>query len=385
VDNSIGIDYIDNAIDELVDLLGTKENIDPHPVHDLLRSKNIKECVKSIAVYLGLPIEIYLSYVYEANIEGKSGKGSTIFLGDDNNKFESTQIIRTDKKDSGSEGIVAQVLIPKNIPIYGSSQLNGYPIKVRVSNNCVDYPETFVAIMAHELSHILLASIASKKADNEYYTDLVPLILGFSDFVWDGRKTIKVTSQSNYLSTTTTTHTGEYGYLNDKQFNFAYSKINKILAVNTAKKKRLLELINRFERRHLQYEKYLSLFNDELGYFHLNKNINIHKNESERFFSLLDPSLFDEIKLLNEKNKDRLQKLRLYHSNLKHYTKGNLDILNTNIEHTKVFIEDQESKIHKIKKDIIFLNKYNKLLKKIKINAKYIGILVDDKFVVDDN
>ncbi len=96
---------------------------------------------------LGLPIRITLSYVSKefrlGNTEG----------------FRSSGLSRTDWTGRGVDGITAQVSIPDYLPLYGSVALAGYPISVRVSENCLERPETFLAIMAHELSHVLLRSL----------------------------------------------------------------------------------------------------------------------------------------------------------------------------------------------------------------------------------
>jgi Zn-dependent peptidase ImmA (M78 family) len=58
--------------------------------------------------------------------------------------------------------------------------LNNFPINVWISENCKDKPETFMTIMAHELSHVLLHSLRHKEMDNEIYTDITAILLGFS-------------------------------------------------------------------------------------------------------------------------------------------------------------------------------------------------------------
>lgn len=145
----------------------------------LFRKKHIEECVQEIAGRLDLPIRISLS----------------------TGGFRSSASARTDWTGRGIEGITAQVLIPQHLPMFGTSALQGYSIRVRVSENCHAHPDAFVAIMAHELSHVLLASLYSP-LDSELHADLV---LGFRDAVRRGRKTIESTASGNTTTTRTIT------------------------------------------------------------------------------------------------------------------------------------------------------------------------------------
>jgi hypothetical protein len=60
---NIDNDYITEAIDELLGVVGAKEDA---PIKELKRQFNkgdLGGCVKSIASYLGLPVDINLQYV----------------------------------------------------------------------------------------------------------------------------------------------------------------------------------------------------------------------------------------------------------------------------------------------------------------------------------
>lgn len=366
--NKIGNDYIDNAINKLVAVLGVKEKINPTPLFNDLVNEKIKECIKKIAVYLGLPIEIDLSYVSDDYKQSISGEGFSMGEGGSAERFDSSALVETNDVGEGSEGITAQVLIPQDLPFFGSSRLNGYPIKVKISKNCLNHHKTFIAMMSHELSHILLKSIASKEADNEIYTDITPLILGFSDFIWDGRKTSKTTSESGLLQTTYTTHTTTYGYLNDNQFNYAYKKISRILEGNIYKKDLLLTEIQSFEKKHKLYEKCVNLYKDSLK---------LIKSNDDEITALSSPSLLDDIDLFNNKNKERLEKLKKYHSSFTHYTKHNTDVLNKNTENTSTFVRELKDKITLIKKNIKILAGYNNFFIKLKMNIRYFGLCIN--------
>lgn len=72
--------------------------------------------------------------------------------------------------------------------------------------------------MAHELSHVLLDSLRHPDRDSELHTDLVPLVLGFRACVRTGRKEVQSTMANDGRLQT---QTSIYGYLTDKQFEYA--------------------------------------------------------------------------------------------------------------------------------------------------------------------
>jgi hypothetical protein len=59
----ISDEYIDQAIADIMNLVGIKEPISYDNLAGFLREEKIKECVESVAKYLGLPVRIDLSYV----------------------------------------------------------------------------------------------------------------------------------------------------------------------------------------------------------------------------------------------------------------------------------------------------------------------------------
>ena len=235
-------DEIVVAIDDLQQTIGVKEEIESSDLHTLLGCKDVQGCVQRIAAWLGLPVRIELSY---ASIQPTAG-------GPQN--FGSTALSQTDGSGHGVEGITAQVEIPQRLPLYGSRSLEGYVIRVRVSENCRDQPDTFLAIMAHELSHVLLGALWHKNRDSELHADLVPLLLGLRSVVRNGRKIV------------TTSGTTTFGYLPDSQFDFAVTHITGIVAGHQAQKQRVS--VAAWDLQHLvaNTEQQLVLFRDYLGY-----------------------------------------------------------------------------------------------------------------------
>jgi len=210
----ITTDYIKDAIVNLVGMVGLKDNADEQRLVKLLRKNEVKECIQEIAKCLGIPITIRLSWVPQG------------YKTDGVNYYGSKGLVTTSRSVEGwkgTEGITAQVSVPSSLPLYGTKGLNDFPIDVQVSKGCTNNPLTFIAVMAHELSHVLLHSLFYKEADNEIYTDLTAMILGFADITKDGRVVVSETVTTNQTTTQTTT----YGYLSDSQFNFAYNEITK--------------------------------------------------------------------------------------------------------------------------------------------------------------
>lgn len=254
------------AVDELIGCLGIKEETACLDLLALLGKRDTQRCVQEIAVRLGLPIRISLSYVpKEFRPAGAGG-------------FQSSSLSRTDWTGHGVDGITAQVSIPNSLPLFGSSSLAGYPISVRVSENCFERPETFVAVMAHELSHVLLRSLCHPNKDSELHTDLVPILLGFRDCVRRGRKNIQHTTTAGR----TTTHTTTYGYLTDQQFEFACNKVTGILKPHECDKQHLLALTKDVHRKLHRVKKGLASFRDCLLYLDTHLTANIREKDAHR-------------------------------------------------------------------------------------------------------
>jgi hypothetical protein len=214
---ALDVNYIDQAINELICQFGVKESISSASLYDALTAGKPQECITKIAHYLGLPVVIDLS-----TVELESNKQ----FGNMGEKFESTSIV-VSPANAGqpAQSITAQVMIPHNLPMYGTSALQGFHLRIKVSKNCQNYPKTFAAVMGHELSHVVLYSIMHNQRHNEYYTDLTAMILGFSEVFQLGRKVVETKQSAKTITITTTT----YGYLSDAFFDFAFNRIQRAL------------------------------------------------------------------------------------------------------------------------------------------------------------
>jgi len=261
---------ISNALDNLIACLGVKEEIDSHDIDTLLRNQDMEGCVQNIATLLGLPIRVTMSYV------PKGSKPSNT------NRFRSSALVETDWTGSSIEGITAQVCIPENLPMFGMLGLQGYPIQVRVSEDCHAHSDTFVAIMAHELSHVLLASLRSPYKDSELHTELVPIILGFREVVSRGRKKIKKTTSGN----TTTTQTTTYGYFTDSQFEFVSDYVTGLLQRYSQDKKRLLKVVEQIQSKLRVATRSLVTFREYFRYLDIQRPKKMCKEHAERLVQL---------------------------------------------------------------------------------------------------
>jgi len=217
------------ALDEMIDKMGVKETVSLTAFKDHFKNRDKQGWIEEIAKLLDLPVRINMS-IASADYREENAR-----------RFTSSAMVETDKEHRGRDGIIAQVTVPKYMPMWGTPDLHGYEIEVLVSENCLDRPDTFITIMAHELSHILLAAIRSPHKESEFHTDLVPILLGFADYVRLGRKYIYTTTEGS----ATTTHTITYGYLSDEIFSQASEYVKSFLGSAQNKKKRLGKMAGR--------------------------------------------------------------------------------------------------------------------------------------------
>jgi len=374
MDSNIDNKYISNAIDELINLLGIKEEIPKKTILKPFRAGNIKGCIENIANYLGLPIVVSLSYVAAKYQQRNVG-----------NRFESTGLARTDRASRGVEGITAQVSIPSYLPLYGTSSLENFPIAVKISDNCLKHSETFMAVMAHELSHVLLHALWHKEKDNEFYADLTAMILGFSRVLKNGRKVVetKNVQTKNYIlysESVTETLTTTYGYLSDEQFNLAFDKIDKISKkyVNSYvySKKKLLKRLTDYKKQQTSYKKELFRFNKFIEYLDKNENKTIRQDDLPKIVLFHQLHYADEFTAVIRSNQGKLKEIdgfcaKLLHCS-SHYTQQRLNSLQRLNEEIDILLSDLKRKFDSLHNDVSILTKYVSIPYKLKINRQTI-------------
>lgn len=359
MENEVKNDYIEKALTELIPVFGTREFVDHHKIISLIKSKKVKEAIKSIALYLGLPIEVNITYV---------PKG---YRPSSNDGFQSTHLVKTDKHNRGVGGITAQVSIPSNLPFYGTPSMNNFPINVRLSENCAENPETLVSVMAHELSHIVLYSMWHKEKENEFYTDLTAMILGFAQVMKTGRKVIKTSTftDSGFLSSTTTTHTETttYGYLSDDNFNFAFGKIESVLKKQQSAKKKLLKKLKHFQKQLNKTKKCSFYFDKYLEYLGKNLNQKISPEDGHKISSFHQSGYTDKFQSVIRKNEATLGNFLKFVENLKNYTGGNIETMQKYEGQLKSAGEELNKEHFLIQKDLDVLKKYVGFFYKLKL------------------
>ena len=353
--NRVDNKYVSNAVDELVGSLGIKESIPRDTIREPFCSGQVKQSIETMANYLGLPIVVNLQYVpatYQpGNIEG----------GNTSARFESSSLVETDSAGRGIEGITAQVSIPSHLPFYGTPELQGFPIGVKVSDNCREHPETFMALMAHELSHVLLHSIWHKEKNNEIYTDLAAMILGFSEVVRIGRKVIETQYYSTFSETSTTT----YGYLSDKQFYFALDRVKRVLrdkatSWNDSKGRTVRELAACRKQLH-QYRNMLCRLNKFIEHLDKNPDRKIRKEDVPKVIEFHGPNYFERLASILRKNEKRLNEVEFLYSDQfehsYHYTTRRLDSLQMFCENLSALVSSCKSESDLLESDVAILGR----------------------------
>ncbi|MBU0999146.1 hypothetical protein KKG24_02460 [Patescibacteria group bacterium] len=335
-------DYIEKALNELIPTLGIKEFIDHEKLIVLIGSKKVKEAIKGIALYLGLPIEVNISYV---------PKG---YRPSSNDGFQSTHLVKTDQHNRGVGGITAQVSIPPNLPFYGSPSMVNFPINVRLSENCAENPATLISIMAHELSHIVLYSLWNREKENEFYTDLTAMILGFANIMKTGRKVVKVTQIPNGTHTQTTT----YGYLSDDNFNYAFHKINGVLNKQKSEKKKLARKLKQLKKKLNKIKKLSFYFESYLAYLDKNLHQKISQEDGRKIMAFHQPGHTDNFQSTIRKNETILESFIKFVENLKNYTGKNIEVMKQQETQLKSANEELDKQRLLLQNDLDVLKKY---------------------------
>lgn len=356
MENEISNEYIENAINELATSVGIKEPVLSENYFLPIRNGQINKAIKLIARQLGLPIDINITKVpndYRAQSS--------------DNQFHSKHLVKVHQHSSSSEGIVAQVTIPGNLPLYGSSALSGYPINVKISDNCTEHPVVFAMIMTHELSHVLLYALIHPRKENEFYTDLTAIMLGFQNIFQSGRKITVTDVEHGITSTTTKTRTTTYGYLNDNQFDFALNKINSILEKNRERKKLLSEELKNIVKLQFQYEKTLYQFKKHLEFLANNISKKISNKDGKRITEFFQPGYIEELDLPLKDYKEKQETIQKFLKELYYYTEQRMNQLSIYVKYLKTYSDKLNTQLAVLNKDAKMLKKYVSYKYRIKV------------------
>jgi len=350
-----GVDnkYISNAIDELVGFLGIKEDIPTESVLKPLRNGKTKECIEKIANNLGLPITVNLIV---------------------SDRFESSDLVTTDDAGQGTEGITAQVSIPSNLPLYGSSAMKGFPIQVKVNGDCKRYADAFVATMAHELTHIVMHSLWHTEKNNEIYTDIAAMLLGFAMAMRRGRYAVETTQIGMGWQQTTTTR---FGYLKDDQFQFALSRVNEILKNSRTEFKSMRTAISQaldnYKKQLDLYRKMFNEFNKLVEYLDMNQIKKIRKEDATKIVEIHSLNYGDRFISVLMNSEKKLREIELLYSNWfenpqKHYSKQKLNSLEELYKDLNGLLSGLTRECDLLKDDVAILRRYCSFFNRLKIN-----------------
>jgi hypothetical protein len=337
---------IAQAIDELAGALGVKEEPALVEYQAMLRSENVEACVAAIAQQLGLPIIVHLSHVGDGTEEA----------------FVSRGLGKTDERGRGIEGITAQVTIPARLPLYGSSALTGLPIKVKVGKGLAAFPETFVALMAHELTHILLYSLRHPKKDDEWFTDLTAMVLGFSSIMDLGRRVIEKTHDGTLTTT--------YGYFTDREFAFALSTINETRARCRNIKANLFGQIAECKQRLKETDCLLSRFRLYMEYLDTHTNKKIKARAAQRVVACHSPFYLDKITHTLGQCKDLVERTENLFKPTTHYTKDCLHSLEVLTRELQGKTDDLIEDMRPISSDVNLIRRHVGLVARFRLAIK---------------
>jgi hypothetical protein len=349
----ISHEYINSAVDELTNILGIKESIAPKTMLEPLHAGKIRECISTMARYLGLPVSINLS-VTEQSLNDKFEADAKVFL-----------------KQTG-QSVAARVYLPDRLPLYGSSALTGFPIRVRVKAECTKNPDTFVAVMAHELSHVVLHSLWHPQRNSEIYTDFTAMILGFSEIIQIGRKQME--TRQHYSQTTTTTTT--YGYLSDDSFAFAFNRIQQTLAqkrkLENDLRNELLQKLSIYQKQILDYKEGIIELGKFIEYLDGHRNKKISEKDLQKIVEMHQPCRADTFEAVQRKSQAKIDELTesslTWLRTTGHYTSQNAIQLSASLQKLDASILDLKKNSETIAGEIELLKKYAGVLGRLEIN-----------------
>ena len=273
-------EYIENAIKDLVSVLGIREPVAADHFVERVRVGQIEGCIENIGRQFGLPVKANLVIVPDD------------YCSDGPAPFDTNSLTRTDRTGHGTEGITAQISIPSHLPLYGSPRLVGFPITVKVSENCRAYPETFVTIMAHELSHVLLRSLAHPRSADEIYADLTAMLLGFANVMDEGREVRRVTAQKIYTTT--------YGYLDNAAFGSALRTVKTMMHGFQALRRNVLSLASELSSQAQESEEALALFSRLLHFLDAHLDQEVNKQDATRIVAFHQPDYTQAVEVMTK-------------------------------------------------------------------------------------
>jgi len=324
------------AMDMLSRAVGVRENV-RLDLPSAIPRQDIPMWVQKVADLLGLPVQVTVTFVSKDS--SKAG-------------FGSTALSRTDSRGRGTHGIAAQVSIPPDLPMFGTSRLRGFPIKVRVTETCGRSPATFVAVIAHELSHVLLFSLRHPKKDSEFHTDLVPLLLGFRSIVERGRTHVEQRET--------------FGYLTDSQFTRADRWTGRRLDDARVKGDHVAELLRRLAATLQVASKEVARFRAYRAYVNRHPPENLKRGDADKLVRFNDVDYTRDWDRDIEMASKQLEDVGGEISPMAHYTEAYLKRLDRQPDRLSGLAEEVGDVLNRVASDIKTLRRCLPLLVRLK-------------------
>jgi len=127
---------------------------------------------------------------------------------DPDNFFEITDLCSEERREP------AHVLVSDYWPIYGTSSFKNIEIEIFFKKWLFFAPvEATIFVTSHEMAHILLYALKHPLRENEFFTDVLAIIISGPKIMKEGRKVSR--------------HT--FGYLDDEQFNLVCNVVSRKL------------------------------------------------------------------------------------------------------------------------------------------------------------
>jgi hypothetical protein len=221
------LESVRQDFEELDRTIGVKSPMAFQSLAELHASGDHGGLCRAIGVHMGLPNAVRIVSTTERQ------------------RFTTRALSTTNAEGRGTHGIVAQVSIPPNLPMYGTAAFAAHVVDLLLGKEFVTAtPYTAIAVLAHELSHVLLYALKHPRRESEPFTDLVPIVLGFGQIVERGR----VVSTSEIRGNTEFSSKVTYGYLSDDEFEFARRLTHTRLAGRMARRNEAHALATRVHR-----------------------------------------------------------------------------------------------------------------------------------------
>lgn len=205
--------HINDRMESLECIFGIREDISSKKIAKLrffFMHNNFTDCIQEIARMMEMPMQLNINLVEESLDRFVDEQKNHLPNDACVQLYHILRLITVLEKDKR----VAWIYIPDDLPRFGSPELESQKINMTVKRSITYEPfETFVFCISHEIAHVLL-KLGGFNPKNEINAELLPMLLGFSEFYKSGR-TSKISR-----------HT--YGYLSYAQFLHASKKIGEM-------------------------------------------------------------------------------------------------------------------------------------------------------------